>query len=582
MGSIGTLILGVHLILTASVIGGSVVILLFKRLEFWPNLLTTIFTSLIIYKVYYSKIFPNKTKINIKLIGITLLILLILLGITYMRINYKMFNCSADLGWHIYYTFRIRQDYNLTEFLSILLPFQLSTFNYPGIYFFLNLFVPFNFSLDFIPYINFLFNLVSFVFYSFIGITISLITVYTIRDIFEKKSQSTFFATYIIYLLLDIPSDYVFRGNVADLVGFFYIYSSIYSIIVLWNISVINLFKFTVISTFISYFLHPYATLYYLIIDLFIFLHLFMKLHTKFFKKIFHVDLLLYTLVILFLIITVHPLSPSIVTKTISLNNWIQNVQPLHPVAFQFSYLQLNKIRLIFDIFLSLTITFLFAILPFTKQINRIKIFNVVFLTYVPYYLLYLLPIFGIQIEPHRFVWRSFDFIPLFILVVFFTFKLINNIKSSILFLLILLVLYTFGFLTYTKSIYTPDYESLNPCGRNPQVIYNITQTLLFLLTFPNYSIVIFAEQVPYCTYFQVLNLLNPTIKVYPLSSSVIYILRGDIQNNLRELYNKYLNCNLFSNYIYIYSKDYVCSSCYNCTIYTNFGLKIVMPGKTS
>jgi hypothetical protein len=144
-------ILGVHLILTASTLGGSVVVLFFKRLEFWPYVLTTIFTSVAIYKAYYSKILSNKTEVSAKLIGSTVFILLALLGITYLRVNHKMFDCSADLGWHIYYTFKIRQTYDLTEFLSILLPFQFSTFNYPGIYFFLNLFIPFNFSLDIIP-----------------------------------------------------------------------------------------------------------------------------------------------------------------------------------------------------------------------------------------------------------------------------------------------------------------------------------------------------------------------------------------------------------------------------------------------
>jgi hypothetical protein len=580
--TIETFILGVHLILTASILSGSVIILFIKRLEFWPNVLATFFTSVIIYRVFYSKIFSNKTKISGKLVGIAMLTLLVLLGVTYMRVNYKMFNCAADLGWHIYYTFKIRQNYDLTELSSLLLPFQLSTFNYPGIYFFLNLFIPFNFSLDIIPTINFLFNLVNFVFYSLIGFTIALITVYIIQDIFAKQSLWAFFAAYMIYLFPDIPSDYILRGNLPDLVGFFYLYSSIYFIIVLLNTSIINLVKFTVISTLSSYFLHPYATLYFLIIDLFIFTYFFIKLHTKFFKTLFQVDLLLYSSVILFEIITVHPLSPLNVSKMLSMNDWAQYVLPLTPVSVQFSYLQFSKLRIMFDLFLSSSIILLFALLPFFKQIYRIKIYKVLILLYIPYYILYLSPIVGIQIEPNRYVWRSFDILPLFTLMItFFIFELINKRRIIFLFFLILVVIFTFAFLTYTKAIYTPNYASLNTCGSNPQVIYNITQTLRFLVNFSEYSIVIFASHVPYCTYFELLNLLNPAIKVYPLSSSAIYILRGDIQNNLKELYNKYINCQLFNNIIYIYTKDFDCSKCNNCIIYTNFNLKIVISDKT-
>jgi hypothetical protein len=570
-------ILGVHLILTASTLGGSVVVLFFKRLEFWPYVLTTIFTSVAIYKIYYSKILSNKTEVSAKLIGSTVFILLALLGITYLRVSHKMFNCSADLGWHIYYTFKIRQTYDLTEFLSILLPFQFSTFNYPGIYFFLNLFIPFNFSLDIIPSINFIFNLFLFIFYILIGITIGLITVYVIQNIFEKQFTLTFFATYIIYLLLDIPSDYILRGNLPDLIGFFYLYSSIYFILVLLNTSIVNLIKFAVTSTLITYFLHPYAMLYFLIIDLFIFLYLFMKLRSEIFKMIFQLDLFLYSLVILFAIITVHPSSPLIISKVLSMNNWVQYVLPLFPIAFQFSFFQFSKLGLLFDLFLSLSILFLFVLLPFTKRIYRIKIFKILILLYIPYYILYLLPIVGIQIEPHRFLWRSFDFLPLFILIIFFIFKLIHSRIIRFLLSLILIVIFIFAFLTYTKAIYTPNYASLNTCGSNPQVIYNITQTLRFLLNFSNYSIVIFAQQVPYCTYFELLNLLNPAIKVYPLSSSAVHILRGDMQNNLRELYNDYINCKLSNKYIYIYNEAFDCSRCNNCTIYTNFGLKIVI-----
>jgi len=579
--TIETFILGVHLILTSSILSGGVIILFIKRLEFWPNVLATIFTSVVIYKVFYSKIFSKKTKISGKLVGYAMLTLLVLLGITYMRVNYKMFNCSADLGWHIYYTFKIRQNYDLTEYSSILLPFQLSTFNYPGIYFFLNLLVPFNFSLDIIPSINFLFNLVNFVFYSLIGFTVALITVYIIQDIFAKQSWWAFFATYIIYLFLDIPSDYILRGNLPDLVGFFYLYSSIYFIIVLLNTSIINLVKFTVISTLSSYFLHPYATLYFLIIDLFIFIYLLIRFHTEFFKTLFHVGLLLYSSVIIFEIITVHPLSPLNVSKMFSMNNWVQYVL-LTPGPVQFSYLQFTKLRLLFDLFLSLSIILLFVLLPFSKQIYRIKTFKVFILLYIPYYVLNLLPIVGIQIEPSRFVWRSFDFLPLFTLMtIFFISQLINERKIISLFFLILVVIFTFAFLTYTKAIYTPNYALLNTCGSNPQVIYNITQTLRFLVNFSEYTIVIFTSHVPYCTYFELLNLHNPAIKVYPLSYSAIYILRGDIQNNLKELYNKYINCQLFNNTIYIYNNDFDCSKCYNCTIYTDFGLKIVVSGKT-
>jgi len=574
-------ILGVHLVLTASILGGSIILLFIKRLEFWPNILATIIASVVIYRFYYSKILLSITKTSETHVSIAIVTLLVLLAITYMRVNYKMFNCSADLGWHIYYTFKIRQNYNLTEFSTILLPFQLSTFNYPGVYVFLNIFIPFNFSLDIIPLINFLFNLFNFIFYSLIAITIALISVYIIQDIFVKQSLWTFFAAYIIYLLLDIPSDYILRGNLPDLIGFFYLYASLYFILVLLNTSISNLLKFIVISTLTSYFLHPYATLYFLIIDISLFIYIFIKIRTEILKIISQVDLLLYLSVILFEIITVHPLSPLNVSKMISMNNWVKYVLPLPPVSFQLSYLQFSKLRLLFDLLLSLSVVFLFALLPFIKQIVRNKIFKILILFYIPYYLLYILPVVGVQIEPNRFVWRSFDFLPLFTLIIFFMLKLINSRRIIFLFFLILVVMFTFAFLTYTSSIYAPKYASLNTCGSNPRVIYNITQALRFLVNFSSYSIVIFASHVPYCTYFELLNLVNPTIKVYPLSSSAIYIMRGEIQNNLKELYNKYIDCEFFNNNIYIYNRDFNCSNCYNCTIFTNFDLKIVIPGKT-
>jgi hypothetical protein len=580
--TIERIILGIHLILTSSVLSGGIIVLFFGRLEFWPNLLATILTSVIIYRVYYNKILQNNIKINVNYIIITILILLLLLGITYLRVHYKMFNCSADLGWHIYYTFKIKQSYNLTEFSSILLPFQFSTFNYPGVYFFLNLFFPLNFSLNLIPYINIMFNFILFIFYSLIGIVISLITVYIIENFFGQKSLWPFFAGYIIYLLPDIPSDYILRGNLPDIIGFFYLYSSIYFIIILLNTSFKNLIKFSIISTLTSYFIHPYATLYFFIIDLFIFLYLFIKLHTKLFKKILQIDLIMYSLLIIFEILILHPLSPLNVLKVLSTNNWRQYVLYILPISFQFSYLQLSKLRLPFDLFLSSSVIFLFTLLPFIKVTYRIKLFKLLLLLYIPYYILYLLPIVGIQIEPNRFVWRSFDFLPLFLLIIFFMFKFINNIRLISLFSLILTVIYIFTFLTYSNAIYAPNYGLLNTCGNNPEIIYNITHSLSFLLRFSNHSIVIFADQVPYCTYFELLNLLNPSIKVYPLSSSAIYTLSGNIQTNLRQLYNEYINCKLFDNYIYIYMKNYDYSSCYNYTIYTNYGLTILVSNRTS
>jgi hypothetical protein len=580
--TIEKIVLGIHLILTSSVLSGGIVVLFFGRLEFWPNLLATILTSVIIYRIYYSKILQNNIKINANYIIITILILLLLLGITYLRVHYKMFNCPADLGWHIYYTFKIKQNYNLTEFLSILLPFQFSSFNYPSIYFFLNLFFPFNFSLDLIPYTNIMFNFILFIFYSLIGIVVSLITVYIIRNFFEHKSLWPFFAGYIIYLLPEIPSDYILRGNLSDKIGFFYLYSSIYFIITLSNTSSENLIKFGIISTLTSYFIHPYTTLYFFIIDLFIFLYLFIKLRTKLFKKILQIDLIMYSLLIIFEILILHPLSPLNALKVLSTNNWSQYVWYILPISFQFSYLQLSKLRFLFDLFLSSSVIFLFTLLPFIKVTYRIKLFKLLLILYIPYYVLYLLPIVGIQIEPNRFVWRSFDFLPLFLLIIFFMLKFINNIRLISLFLLILTLIYIFTFFTYTNAIYAPNYGLLNTCGSDPEIIYNITYSLSFLLKFSNYTIVIFANQVPYCTYFELLNLLDPSIKVYPLSSSAIYVLTGDLQTNLRQLYDDYINCKLYDKYIYIYMKNYDYSSCYNYTIYTNYGLTIVVSNRTS
>lgn len=537
----------INVFLTASVLSGSLIIFANETLNTYANILLTplIFAMLL-------KLFSFRMSINYNVNKIKLILLIFLLIIFALLLNLrKLFNCSADLGWHIFYTFAIRSlDINLLN--TILSPYQYSTFLYPGVYFITNIFYPFNFNIFNLFYINVYFNTLLFLFYILIAFTISLFS-YRISN----ERQGSFTITYFTYILLNIPSDYVLRGNLADLMGFFYSYSSLYYYI-FGNIK--HKTYHLILTLYTAIFIHPYSFLFLAVVYMVIVFYYILRQRISLnFAHIFFI------LLLIFIAYNIHPLlNFNKISSIFSNNDWRSYVLPLSPVAYQLDYLMKTRLLFIPDILLSSFILVILVIFILYHRECRVLSNKLLLMFYLPFYMFYFLPYFNIQIEPHRFLWRSFDFIPLYFTLSVLCLKTIYSIrvtsKRLLIVLINIIIVLIYDILIILHSNVIIDYSKINVCFSDaPKRINEIINIIEFLKNSSNYNIFIFAESVPDCTYFSLIMLLNPQIKVYPLSYFATYVLRGEMKYSLDHLYKNYIQCNILNNSIYIYSQSFNC-----------------------